>query len=119
MAVSRKMRRLCTNHQRCDARLTISRDPKLPMGVRVIVPKYSADSSFRRHAEHVREQLAFCLPSVDDQSRLTDTQFPGKRLRTYLAGKVIVSVFESVDDDSLLLLRQEPKGRIEREDCIS
>jgi len=50
----------------------------------VIVPKYSADSSFQRHAEHVREQLAFCLPSMDDQGRLTDTQFPGKCLRTYL-----------------------------------
>src|SRR6266566_6869926 len=88
----------------------IFRDPWLPVGVRVIVPKYSVDSSCQGYAEHVCEQLAFCLPSMDDQSRLTDTQLPGKCFRTYLTGKVIVSVLESIDDDSLLLLGQEPKG---------
>src|SRR5467141_337328 len=70
------------------------------------------------YAEHVRKQLAFRLSPMNDQRRLTDAQLLGQSLGTYLAGKVIVSILEGIHNDSLLLLSQAFKRRVEREDRI-
>ena len=56
---------------------------------------------------------------MDNQGRLANAQLLGKRLGTYPSWKIIVSALERIDDNSLLLLRQILKGRIERKDSVS
>src|SRR5689334_16636704 len=55
---------------------------------------------------------------MNDESWFTDAQLLRKRLGTYLAGKVVVTILESVDYDCPLLPSQVLERRVKREDSF-